>query len=295
MARPAAFFVLLTKVPARTTSRPEPRAGPNREPAPNPPAQLPEFGAPMERPEAIALAHDVVLTSLRNGDAAIYWMSEGDWQACFGGRGLRLVTTIAEITPVTNVKFFGQYSYDGKVWTNFKRNLDGMTNGYIAVGTFESTYADSPGEFAPYVRIGIQVSCTGGEQAQVRLTSTAVVLFSNITSVYGVQYGSDALSTTSAATAIGNAFDASTYDEGQVLITYSGTPTALQFSVWTSADGGTNYGKLAEAAPTSAAQLSGEAIYIPLPYLGSKVQVRYTMGGGTSIACTSIAFIGRVN
>jgi len=249
----------------------------------------------MDRPISISLARDVVLTSLRNGDEAIYWMPESEWQRCFGGRGLRLVTTIAEITDNSHVKIFGQYSYDQKTWTNFKRNLDGMTDGYVTVGTSEATYADSPSEFAPFVRIGIQVSRTGGLQAQVRLTSTAVVLFSNVTSVYGVLYGSSALSTNSAATAIGNAFDASTYDEGQVLITYSGTPTALQFSAWISADGGTTYGKLAEAAPTSAAQLTGEAVYIPLPYLGSNVQVRYTMAGGTSINCTGIKFIGRVN
>lgn len=249
----------------------------------------------MDRPIVLSLARDVVLTSARNGAEAIYWMPASDWERCPGARGLRIVTTIAEITASTQVKIYAQYSYDQKTWADFARNLDGLTNGYTATGTFSSTYADSPTEFGPYVRLGIQVKQTGSQQAQVRLTSTALVLFSNVTSVYGVLSGSTALSVNATPTALGSSFDASMYDEGQIIIAYSGTPTTLQFSVWVSPDGGTTWGKAGEAAAVSAAPNSGEGIYIALPYLGSTMQVRYTMAGGTSINCTGIQFIGRVN
>lgn len=251
----------------------------------------------MDKPVVIPLARDTVLTSLRDGSEAIYWMSDDQIQASLGGRGIRLVTTIAEITPNSAVSVFGQYSYDKKTWTNFARNIDGMTSGYTTVGSYTANYANSPAEFGPYVRYGIQVKRTTAGQAQVRLTSTAIVLFSNVTSVYGILSGSAALSATSTPTVVAadTTFDASNYDEGQVFVSYSGNPTSLQFTVWTSPDGGTTWGKVGEALAVTGAPNSGEAIYIPLAYLGSAMQVRYTMASGTSITCTAIQFIGRVN
>lgn len=246
-------------------------------------------------PIVVPLILDGTLESMRNGDEAIFWLGEQAQKLFLGGRGIRLITTIAEITANTQVKFFAQYSYDGKTQINFARNLDGMTNGYTTIGTFEANYSDSPAEFGPLVRIGIQVKCTTALQAQVRLTAIAVIQFGNVTTDYGVLGSSVALSATAASVVLGSTFDGSNFDEGQVLVTYTGTPTGLIFSVWVSGDGGTTYGMAAAAASISVAPNSGEAVYIALPYLGAKMQVRYTLTSGASINCTGIKFIGRVN
>ena len=244
------------------------------------------------RPVSLALARDLVLLSERNGAPAIYWLDPSTYGALFGARGLRLITTIFDISANTLVTLFAQGSYGERTWTDFENPL---TDDYATVGLHADDYPGTPAEFGPMVRIGIQVKGTAGEQVQVRLTSTAIVMFGNVTTGFELLPAAEALSINANPTDIGNSFDLSNYDSAEVLLTFAAAvPTNLVFSVWVGTDGSAYYAKVAETASYSAALSGNTSIYLSLPSLSSNMQLRYTMSGGVGVLCSSARIIGHV-
>ncbi len=136
----------------------------------------------------ITLAKDADLESLPNGAPQIYWTNPSTWGLCAGAAGVRLQATILQVTsapvtgtPDTSLRIIGQWSPDGRSWTDLLGSLDGSSgpqalNPASLGGLFQNQYAGAPYEMAPFVRFGIEVSREGGRQGRVRASADIVVL-----------------------------------------------------------------------------------------------------------------------
>ena len=129
----------------------------------------------------IILARDQDFLSLRSGGAEIYWTPPQSYGSVIGARGLRLFLTVVSITANSKLRIIGQWSVDGKNWTDFSTAINGLDNtgsaDITAATTLAIDYAADFKEFTPYVRFGISIENTGSVQSQARVTAAIEPLF----------------------------------------------------------------------------------------------------------------------
>lgn len=137
--------------------------------------------------QIISLARDADLESLPNGAPQIYWTDPSTWGMCAGAAGVRMQGTILQVTispeggADTYIGLIGQWSTDGRSWTDFLSTVDGQVGPQLlqpgsAGSVFHAQYAGAPYEMAPFVRFGAQVARDGDRQGRVRCSVDIVVL-----------------------------------------------------------------------------------------------------------------------
>ncbi len=133
--------------------------------------------------QAIILAKDRDLTSLRDGRPDIFWSDVATLGTCLGAKGIRVYLNVLGLGAGTSLAFVGRFGIDGRTWTNFWRQIDGRTTGnpINAVGSVVNDYAAGPEEFAPSTSFGIQVTgdVVGVVQGTVRLSAVIVPIFTD--------------------------------------------------------------------------------------------------------------------
>ncbi|MBM4343823.1 MAG: hypothetical protein FJ100_10670 [Deltaproteobacteria bacterium] len=234
-----------------------------------------------QKPKVIVLAEDNILETERSGASVIFWADMSTWKEFMGAKGVRLDLNLLEKTDNTNVLIYGEYGNDGRTFTVFARNLDGNTTS-IPTGRSVAFYANKPAEFAPITRLGIQLARTDSMQGRIRISATATVLFSDVTSAWGLCSAGGLTAGTSTYTIVPNSsvWDGTLFEEGDVLFTYTGTPggAGLKVAVFGSLDGST-YAKLVETSAITSSSSEGTRLSIPqmFPYL----KLMYTLDTGT--------------
>jgi len=137
--------------------------------------------------QIISLARDADLESFPNGAPQIYWTDPSTWGMCAGAAGVRVQATVLQLTvsPTstadTYMGLLGQWSTDGRSWTDFVSSVDGQVGPQLlqpdSAGTmFHAQYAGAPYEMAPFVRFGAVVARDGERQGRVRCSIDFVVL-----------------------------------------------------------------------------------------------------------------------
>lgn len=130
--------------------------------------------------QTITLARDSDLETLPDGGAQIYWSNQATWGMCAGAAGVRLQATVLAVTDNTTGQVIGQWSTDGRTWTDFVGPVDGE----VEPGNLEPSngvqstrqYAGLPWEMAAFVRFGIRVARSTGGQGRLRISCDLIVL-----------------------------------------------------------------------------------------------------------------------
>jgi hypothetical protein len=132
--------------------------------------------------QSIAIARDSDLETLPDGGAQIYWSNQATWGMSAGAAGVRMQVLILATTANTFASIIGQWSIDGRTWTDFELPIDGQdpdtmdplspTNGQVS----HRQYAGPPWEMAPFVRYGIKTWRDDSALGRVRISCDIVVL-----------------------------------------------------------------------------------------------------------------------
>jgi hypothetical protein len=99
---------------------------------------------------------------------------------CAGAAGVRMQATVLAVTDNTTGQVIGQWSTDGRTWTDFAGPIDGEvelddlepSNGVQSA----RQYAGLPWEMAAYVRFGLRVARSTGGQGRLRISCDLIVL-----------------------------------------------------------------------------------------------------------------------
>lgn len=125
----------------------------------------------------IAMIQDDTLDSGPDGESMTYWSTPGLYNALAGSRAVRMQMEIVSISTNTVVAVVGQWSLDGRNWTNFGAAVS-APNIMTSTGSYDSYYSGGAAgkEFSAYVRFGIAVAASSGtDLVSARATTTLFV------------------------------------------------------------------------------------------------------------------------
>ena len=123
----------------------------------------------------IHIISDATIKSGPAGEIRYTWSPESTWRQSLGANSVLTYIDVVTISSDAELKVQGQWSLDGRNWTDFGDDLESSVT---AVGAQQPYYAGGVNafEFGPYVRYGVSIADrTSGTEESARCTVSVVV------------------------------------------------------------------------------------------------------------------------